>query len=213
MGRIKVITLDYRQAPFHEYPAASEDVEAVYRELLKEYRPGAIGIYGCSAGGVLAAQAIAWFQANGLPRPGAVGVFCASPSAAPWPFGSIQGDSAVWGLGFIPRSELSDADKAILEPSSWYMKSAASSDPSAFPGSFEAVLAKFPPTLLLVGSREPALSPVIVAHAKFLKLGVDSSLYVMEGATHAAHVMAVNTPEAHDANAYIAHWFNQHLAR
>lgn len=77
-GRIRVISVDYRLAPEHKFPAASEDVAAVYRELLKTYRPKNIGIYGCSAGGMLSAQAVAWFQKAGLPRPGAIGVFCAS---------------------------------------------------------------------------------------------------------------------------------------
>lgn len=69
LGGFKVMTLDYRQAPFHSYPAASEDVEKVYRELLNTHQPEAIGIYGCSAGGLLTAQSVARFAARGLPRP------------------------------------------------------------------------------------------------------------------------------------------------
>jgi hypothetical protein len=57
------------------FPAASEDVAAVYKDLLKTYRPENIGIYGCSAGGALTAQAEAWFQDKKLPNPGALGIF------------------------------------------------------------------------------------------------------------------------------------------
>ena len=56
---MRVVAVDYRLAPEHTYPAAVDDVEAVYRELLKSYRPENIGIYGCSAGGALTAQATA----------------------------------------------------------------------------------------------------------------------------------------------------------
>jgi epsilon-lactone hydrolase len=212
LGGIKVITVDYRQAPLYAYPAASEDVEAVYKELLKKYSPTSIGIYGCSAGGALTAQAVAWFEAKDLPRPGAVGIFSFAPSTAPWPWGK-EGDSRIWRSSFVPKSQLSDADDAAMQPILWYMQNADASDPKAYPGSSDAVLARFPPTLFLVGSREYWLSSAVVAHAKLLHMNVDASLYVMEGAPHAAHVSAVGTPEAHDANAYIARWFDEHLAQ
>ena len=76
--KIKVITIDYRMGPEYKFPAASEDVAAVYKEVLKEYSPQHIGLYGCSAGGMLAAMSIAWFQKNHLPNPSAIGVLCAS---------------------------------------------------------------------------------------------------------------------------------------
>ena len=59
IGRIKVVSVDYRQGPEHVYPAATDDVEAVYRALLKSYDPEQIGLYGCSAGGLLTAQTVA----------------------------------------------------------------------------------------------------------------------------------------------------------
>ena len=78
---IKVVTVDYREGPDNKFPAASEDVASVYRELLKTYKPQNIGIYGCSAGGMLTAMSLAWFQTHGLPTPGAVGIYCASAGA------------------------------------------------------------------------------------------------------------------------------------
>lgn len=208
LGGFKVITLDYRQAPRYSYPAATEDVEAVYRELLKQYSPNAIGIFGCSAGGVLTAQAAAWFQSKGLPRPGALGILCAQ--VGPW---QVAGDSKIWAAGFVPASEIPPAVIEGMKRLGWYMETADSKDPIAHPGLSDQVLAKFPPTLLLAGTREASVSPIIVTHARLLKLGVDSSLYLMEGAPHGSHVFAVGSPEAHDANAYVARWFGQRLAK
>lgn len=75
LGRFKVVSIDYRHAPEYRFPAASEDVASVYRELLKQYLPENIGIFGCSAGGLLTAQSVAWFQHEDMPLPGAIGMF------------------------------------------------------------------------------------------------------------------------------------------
>ena len=63
-------------------PGSQRRVAAVYRELLKNYRPQDIGIYGCSAGGMLTGMAVAWFQRHSLPAPGAVGILCAGMTMA-----------------------------------------------------------------------------------------------------------------------------------
>jgi len=77
MMGVRVVSVDYREGPTYKFPAASEDVAKVYQALLKEYKPANIGIYGCSAGGMLTAMSLSWFQSHGLPRPGADGIFCA----------------------------------------------------------------------------------------------------------------------------------------
>src|SRR5437899_3405906 len=85
LAKTKVVSLDYREGPQYKFPAGSEDVAAVYKELLKDHAPQNIGIYGCSAGGMLTAMSVAWFQKHNLPKPAAAGIFCAgagSPSGA-----------------------------------------------------------------------------------------------------------------------------------
>jgi monoterpene epsilon-lactone hydrolase len=209
-----VLTLDYRQAPFFRHPAGSEDVEAVYTQLLEHHRPESIGIYGCSAGAALASQAVARFASRGIPRPGAIGLFSMAPPppfglVAPW--GDGWGDSGVWFAG-APKNQPSPAERVLCEMMQWYMEASPLCDTTAYPGNSNEVLAGFPPTLFLSGTRDFASSTVIAAHARFLKLGVEASLYLMEGAPHAAHVYGVGTPEAHEAHRYVAHWFNKHLA-
>ncbi|PZQ58743.1 MAG: alpha/beta hydrolase, partial [Phenylobacterium zucineum] len=92
LSGLKVISIDYRLAPKAQFPEASQDVEAVYREVLKTTPAARVGLYGCSAGGLLTAQSLAWFQKQGLPAPGAAGVFCAGGDA------SMAGDSRIFGM-------------------------------------------------------------------------------------------------------------------
>ena len=123
LGRIRVIGVNYRQGPEYTFPAASVDVEKVYRVLLKTYKPDQIGIYGCSAGGILTGEVVARFIHDRLPVPGAVGMFCgalldiAGDSAYIAPLLNGQGVPAhPLGLAALPYFRGADMHDPLVQP-------------------------------------------------------------------------------------------------
>src|SRR6202007_2772390 len=75
LAKMKVVSVYYRLAPENPFPAAVDDVVAVYKELLKTYKPHSIGIFGTSAGAILTCEVTVKLKQLGLPLPGALGVF------------------------------------------------------------------------------------------------------------------------------------------
>lgn len=68
---------DYRLAPESVFPAAAEDVLAVYQGLLADgWRPDRILLAGDSAGGGLALGLAMTIRDSGLPVPAAIGLIC-----------------------------------------------------------------------------------------------------------------------------------------
>ena len=78
--RAKVISVDYRLAPEHPYPAAVDDALAAYEALLDNgTAPSGIAFAGESAGGGLAVATLVKARDHGLPLPAAA--FVMSPYA------------------------------------------------------------------------------------------------------------------------------------
>src|SRR5438270_5026758 len=75
LTKMKVVSVYYRLAPENPFPAAVDDVVAVYKELLKTYKPHGIGIFGTSAGAILTAEVTVRLKQSGVPLPGALGIF------------------------------------------------------------------------------------------------------------------------------------------
>ncbi len=195
---MKVISVDYRQGPEHRFPAASEDVATVYRHLLKDHAPENIGIFGCSAGGLLTAQSVAWFDAHDLPRPGAVGIFCSGAGQ----YGS--GDAAVITRAF--GTAMPD-DGAVV-----YFEGQSLDDPLVLPQGHPEVLKKFPPTLLITSTRDGALSTAALTHQQLVALGVRADLHVYEGLHH-YFFADTDLPESRHVFSVIARFFNRELGR
>jgi epsilon-lactone hydrolase len=204
VGKITVITVAYRLAPENRFPAASEDVAAVYRELLKSHRAVDIGIYGCSAGGVLTAQAIVWFQKERLPIPGAIGTFCGSVAGT-------GGDSSQVAPALVGEAPPAAADDAGLRLGP-YFRDASPSDPLVLPISSAQALRLFPPTLLIAGSRDFMVSSLFKAQAALTEAGVDAELHVWDGMWH-AFFMDPDLPESQEVFRVVVKFFDQHLGR
>jgi epsilon-lactone hydrolase len=207
LGKFKVVTVDYRMAPEYKFPAASEDVAMVYKELLRHYKAQNIGIYGCSAGGLLTAETVAWLQKEKLPRPGAIGIFCAGADAA---FGGdsrfISGPLDV-SLGLVSPPPAAPNPALMLMG---YFSNADLKDPEVSPVVSPALLSNFPPTLLITGTRDLALSSAAYTQMQLVSGGVEADLHVWEGMGH-NFIVDMDTPEAKEAYAVIVKFFDKHL--
>jgi monoterpene epsilon-lactone hydrolase len=203
-GGFKVISVDYRQAPEAVFPAATEDVVAVYRELLKTYAPKQIGIYGCSAGGYIAAQVAAWAPAHGLPQVGAIGIFGAGASR------HGRGDSAYVSAyiegAFPPPQPTASKPPPIRS----YFSGTDPNDPMVSPAAHLDVLARFPPTLVITGTRAADLSVAAYTHSQLVKAEVPGDLIVAEGLGH-CYIYTPGLPESQDAYRAIARFFKANL--
>lgn len=212
--KIKVISIDYRMGPEYQFPAASEDVEKVYRELLKTYKPEHMVLYGCSAGGALTAESIAWFQSKGLPNPAAIGVFCAGLGS----FGG--GDSSVLAmplLGANIRFPVPPKPKPGEAPPPrprglGYLGNASPDDPLAFPIVSKQVLSKFPPTLFITGTRAFEFSAVLDSHNKLTQAGVESEFHGWDGMFH-GFFYSSEMPESREAYDIMVDFFSSHMAK
>lgn len=206
--RIKVITVDYREGPKYKFPAASQDVANAYQELLKTYDARNIGIYGCSAGGMLTAESEAWFQTHSLPSPGAIGIYCAGAASfggdslyISTPAGEARMPSAVFG-----RAPEKGAQQL------GYFSGTKPNDPLMAPINSPQMLAKFPPTLIITADRDMAMSDAIYTHEKLINAGADAELHVWEGLFHGFFYNA-DVPESRDAFTVMIRFFDRHLGQ
>jgi len=200
---MKVVSALYRMAPEHPFPAAVDDAVAVYRELLKTYKPSHIGIYGTSAGAILTAEVTVKLRQLKLPLPGATGIFSGMGDFI------RTGDSqALYALnGFSGHLDPPAKDGGDLGP---YVGSTDPKDPVLSP--MFADPSGFPPTLFITSGRDLLLSGTTILHRAYLRAGVDAQLVVFEALPH-AFWNNPGIPETKEADGIMAAFFTKHLGR
>jgi epsilon-lactone hydrolase len=203
LARIKVVSVYYRLAPENPFPAAVDDVVAVYKDLLKSYKPERIGIFGTSAGAILTAEVTVRFKQLGLPVPGALGIFSGLADF------SRAGDS--WQLFTL------DGFPGALQPTypnhlpdESYVGKTDRKDPVLSP--IFADLRGIPPTLLVTSTRDILLSGTTIFQRALLGAGDDAQLVVFEALPH-AFWYHFQLPETKEALELMAKFFDEKLAR
>jgi epsilon-lactone hydrolase len=202
LARIKVVSVYYRLAPENPFPAAVDDVVAVYRELLKTYTPHAIGIFGTSAGAILTGEVTIRLEQLGMPLPGALGIFSTLAD-----YSRVGEARQIFTLnGFPGQLEPTDADHL---PGDQYVGKADRKDPVLSP--LYADLRHMPPSLLVSSTRDLLLSDTVIFHRALLRAGNDSQLVVFEALPHAFWYQ-FQLPETREALALMAKFFEEKLA-
>jgi acetyl esterase/lipase len=104
---------------------------------------------------------------------------------------------------------------SIDQGASWrsnhpYFKGVDMNSPLVLPGLFPAVVAKFPPTLLISGTRDMELSAALRSNELLTRAGVRPELHVYEGMWH-SFFSDPELPESRAAYDVIAHFFLREL--
>jgi acetyl esterase/lipase len=169
----RAVSVDYRLAPEHPFPAAIDDAVAAYRGLLDEGVPSPkIAFVGESAGGGLVAAALVAIEDAGLPQPSSAAVF------SPW------ADLTVSGVSATTRADLDPAltPAALRTRARDYLGDRDTATPLASP--IHADLGGLPPLLIQVGSHEILLDDAIRLAARAAEHDVAVELQVWPKVPH-----------------------------
>ena len=198
-----VLTIDYRVAPVHKYPAALEDAVSAYIWLIneQEYNPDKIMIVGDSAGGGLSLALLMYLRDHDMPLPNGVVLM------SPWTDLTCSGESHTFNF---ERDPLFGNTKESMLYDSDYIGEHDPTIPYISPlfGEFKGL----PHMLYQVGSYEMLLSDSEMAHNKALVAGCNSKLSIYEGMFHEFQMSLNLIPESKSAWNEVAQFIEKRFA-
>ena len=176
-ARARTLSLAYRLAPEHPFPAALDDSLAGYRFLLSSgFDPARIVLAGESAGGGLAVATLVLLRDAGERLPARV--WCSSP----WVDLTMSGPTMASKATVDPLIQL----PYLTELATAYLHGADPQNPLVSP--IHADLRGLPPMLIQVGSAETLLSDSIQLAARAGEADVRVTLQVWPEMIHAWHL-------------------------
>jgi epsilon-lactone hydrolase len=203
LAKIKVVSVYYRLAPETPFPAAVDDVVAVYKELLRTYPPHNIGIFGTSAGAILTCEVAVRLKQIGLPLPAALGIFSGLAD-----FSRVGDSWQMFTLNGLP-GRLEPTYSSHL-PDNQYVGKTDRRDPLLSP--IFSDLRGLPPSLLVTSTRDILLSSTSTLHRALLSAGDDTRLVVFEALPH-AFWYHFQLPETKEALELMAKFFEERVGR
>ena len=201
LAKIPVLSIDYRMPPEHPFPAAVEDVVAVWRSLLSDRPAKSMALGGTSAGGGLTLASTHRFIELGLETPGVLW------AGTPWADLTKTGDSFFTNEG-IDRNLVTY--EGVLEGAAKLYADGRDLKAlliSPVYGDF----ADFPPTYLVTGTRDLFLSDTVRVHRKMRVAGVVADLNVYEGVSHGDYAFHDDSPETQQAFGELGVFLLRHL--
>ena len=199
---ISALSINYRLAPEHPYPAAIEDCAKVYEWLLTEklFLPNQICFGGDSAGGGCVVGTLTYLRDKNMPLPK-----CAV-ALSPWLDHTFSGHSFPSKNDIDPML-LADGFPLVRD---YYMAGADPKSPYASP-IFHS-LEKLPPVFVQVGEDELLLSDSTRFAEKAKAEGVDVRLEVYPKLFHVFNAFWRILPKAREANKKLGEFIKVQLA-
>ncbi len=188
-GGLDVLSIDYRVAPKHPFPAALEDAVDAYQWILAQgYAPESIFVVGDSAGGGLALALTMYVRDHGIALPRGIVTMSA------WTDLTMSGVSYQENFDIDPVFGKQE-DSLIFQDG--YVADAAPEHPYISPllGDFHG----FPPMLMQVGEYEMLLSDTLSVAKKARAAGVSVREHTYSGMFHVFQMGMCMYPEAKQA--------------
>jgi epsilon-lactone hydrolase len=201
IGKFKVISVDYRMPPDHPYPAGLDDAMTVWKAATKIAKPKNMAIFGSSAGGNLTLAMVLRAKRDKLPLPGAI--------APGTPMSDLTGAGDSFQTNAMLDNVLVAFGANCDKRAALYTNGRDLKDPLLSP--VYGDMRGFPPAILTTGTRDLLLSNTVRVHRKLRQAGVEATLQVFEGQSHAQYYRDVSAPEAREAFDEIAQFFDKHL--
>ena len=175
---LRLVSVDYRQPPEHPFPAALDDVLAVYLALAAGGTP--VALAGDSAGGALALSAAVAATARGV-RPAAIALF--SPLLDH--LHARRPDDAGSGVAHVDDAGADSRDRQEQALLRAYAGDADPADPRLSP--LHAEFSGLPPVRVQAAADEPLAAQAREFQRRAAVAGVDVTLELWDGLWHTWH--------------------------